>query len=317
VLAFLGFAYWSLAIQTVIYVGTGTLLRWYYSPWRPTLKFDFTPLRGMFSFSFKLFLTNIFIQVANNIFSVLLGKFYGEKRVGDYSQGHKWMTMGHSFISGMINSVAHPIMAQVTEDKERFRKIFRKMLRFGAFVSFPLMFGLAFVGREFMLITGGEKWLPSVPFLQLFCVWGAIRFIWLLYMDVLISYEKSNVYMWGIILTSVLQLIAIFAVFPYGIFSAIIVYIILFVAGILFWHYFVNQLIRLRLWDVIKDVFPYISMTLLSIAATWIVTKRLENIYLLFISKIIMVALLYIGTLWITNSTILRESANYLKRIIN
>jgi O-antigen/teichoic acid export membrane protein len=316
-LALNGFKYWGLAIQTVLYISTGTLLRWYYSPWRPTLKFDFKPLKGMFSFSIKLFLTNIITQIANNILSVLLGKFYGEKRVGDYSQGYKWMSQSHSFISGMVNSVAHPIMAQVTGDSERLRNVFRKMLRFGAFVSFPLMFGLAFVGREFMLIIGGEKWLPSVPFLQLFCIWGAIRFIWLLYMNVLMSYEKSDIYMWGVILTSVIQLIAIFIMFPYGIFSTIIVYISIFCAGILFWHYYVHKLIRLRLWDVIKDVFPYISMTLLSIITTWLITKRLENVYILFISKIIIVALLYIGTLWITNSIILRESVSYLIRKIN
>ncbi|MDR2026997.1 MAG: lipopolysaccharide biosynthesis protein [Prevotellaceae bacterium] len=315
-LAFLGFAYWGLAVQTVTYIATGTVLRWYYSPWRPTWEFDFKPLKGMFSFSFKLFLTNIFMQIANNIFSVLLGKFYGDKRVGDYSQGNKWMIMGHSFIAGMINSVAHPIMAQVTGDSERLRKVFHKMLRFGAFVSFPLMFGLAFVGREFILITGGEKWLPSVPFLQLFCIWGAIRFIWILYMDVLMSYEKSDIYMWGIILTSTLQLIAIFVMFPWGIFPAIIVYIILSVAGILFWHCFVHKLIKLRLRDVIKDVFPYVSIAILSITVTWAITKGLENIYILFISKITGVALLYTGTLWITNSTILRESVSYLKRKI-
>jgi O-antigen/teichoic acid export membrane protein len=313
-LALLGFKYWGLAVQTVIYIGVGTLLRWRYSPWRPTFEFNFKPLKKMFSFSIKLFVTNIFSQVANNIFSLLLGKFYGEKQVGDYSQGYKWMSMGHSFISGMINNIAHPIMAKVTGDIERLKNVFRKMLRFGAFISFPLMFGLAFIGREFILITGGEKWLPCVPFLQLFCIWGAIRFMWLLYAGVLISYEKSNIYMWGIILTSLLQLIAIAAMFPYGIFPMVIVYIILFITGILFWHYFVHKLINLRLWDVIKDVFPYISITLLSIAIAWMITKRLENVYILFMSKIIIVAFLYIGTRWVTNSTILKESVGYLRR---
>ena len=39
----------------------------------------------------------------------------------------------------MISAVAQPVLVQVISDKERLRNIFRKMIRFGAFVSFPTM----------------------------------------------------------------------------------------------------------------------------------------------------------------------------------
>ena len=157
ILALNGFAYWGLAAQTVVYVGSGTLLRWYFSPWRPTFNFDFTPIKEMFSFSSKLFLTNIFWQISSNIYSVVLGKFYNEKEVGLYSQGNKWMGMGNSVITGMINGVAQPVLIRMADDKERQKNVFRKMLRFGAFVSFPLMLGFAFISRELFFIVGGEK----------------------------------------------------------------------------------------------------------------------------------------------------------------
>ena len=67
----------------------------------------------MFSFSVKLFLTNVFTQINTNIFSVLLGRFYDARQVGFYSQGNKWQGMGNTFISGMINSVAQPVLVSV------------------------------------------------------------------------------------------------------------------------------------------------------------------------------------------------------------
>lgn len=163
----------------------GSLLKFIYAPWKPTFQIDLHPLKLMFGFSSKLILTNIFTQISNNIFSVVLGKFYNPQQLGFYSQGQKWMGMGQQLISGMINSVAQPILVQIGSDTERQKNVFRKMVRFGAFVSFPSMLGLAFTGKEFIWILLGEKWLSSVPFYSCF-VFGGCR----LFMDFV--YESVN-----------------------------------------------------------------------------------------------------------------------------
>ena len=56
--------------------------------------------------------------------------------------------MGQLFISGMINGVAQPVLTKVSDDLERQKRVFRKMLRFTAFVSFPAMLGLGIVSEE-------------------------------------------------------------------------------------------------------------------------------------------------------------------------
>lgn len=115
----------------------------------------------MFGFSSKMLITNIFMTINNNLFSVLLGKFYTKQAVGDFSQANKWNNMGHSLITGMINGVAQPVLASITEDTQRQVAVFRKMLRFTAFISFPAMFGLSIVSKEFIVITITDKWLVS------------------------------------------------------------------------------------------------------------------------------------------------------------
>ncbi|MFC2423239.1 MAG: oligosaccharide flippase family protein [Fusobacterium polymorphum] len=54
-----------------------------------------------------------------------------------------------------LNSVAHPILAETRGDRERERQInvFRKMVRFGALITFPSLFGLMLTGYEFIVIT--------------------------------------------------------------------------------------------------------------------------------------------------------------------
>ena len=169
-LAYNGFAYWGIATQSLVYTATVTACYWIFSRWRPTLRVDFRPLRGLFAYSSRLIVTNLFTHVNNNFFSVILGRFYTGADVGNYNQANKWNTMGHSLISGMVGGVAQPVLAQVGDDAGRQARVFRKMLRFTAFVSFPAMLGLSLVAPELITIAVTDKWAASADILRLLSV---------------------------------------------------------------------------------------------------------------------------------------------------
>ena len=46
-LALNGFAYYGLAVQTITYIGIGSLLKFIYAPWKPTFQIDLHPLKLM------------------------------------------------------------------------------------------------------------------------------------------------------------------------------------------------------------------------------------------------------------------------------
>lgn len=52
-------------------------------------------------------------------------------------------------------------------------QIFRKMLRFTAFLSCPALFGLALIAPEFITIAITDKWLTSARLMQLLSI-GAL-----------------------------------------------------------------------------------------------------------------------------------------------
>ena len=268
----------------------------------------------MFSFSVKLFLTNVFTQINNNIFSVLLGRFYSANQVGYYSQGNKWMTMGVSVICGMINSVAQPIFARSSTDKDYQVKIFRKMLRFTAFVSFPLMLGLAFISKEFVLLILGEKWSNSISILQLLCIWGAISPIQVLYSQIVISCGRSDFYLNNHVVIGLIQFFLAFYMTRYGILAMTAGYVGVYsIIWMLMWHVYLSKLVPIRLSSVLCDIMPYLVLTLSSISIVFFITKNMENLLLLLILKIILVAILYILFVWLTGSKIFKESIVFIK----
>ena len=311
-LAYHGYSYWGIATQSLTYVITVMTCYWFFSPWRPTFLINFKPLRGMISFSSKMLATNIFNHLNNNIFSIILGKFYSEKEVGFYNQANKWNYMGHSLVSGMINGVAQPVLAQVTDDKERQLRVFRKMMRFTAFVSFPAMFGLSLIAPELITIAITDKWIESAQILQLLCISGAFIPITALCSNLVISKGKSNIYMWNTITLGLLQLLVICTIYPYGIQTMIITYISINIAWLLVWHYFVWREIRYRFIHLLMDILPFIFIAGGIMIATYYLTLSFSNIYLLFACKILIAGMLYLLVMWLSGVKTFKESIAYL-----
>ena len=310
--AYLGFSYWGIATQSLVYIVTTTCCYWFFSPWRPTFHFNFSPLRSMFSFSSKLLITTIFTHIHNNVFSIILGKFYTIPDVGNYNQANKWNHMGHSFINGMVSSVAQPVLAQVSNDKERQLRVFHKMMRFTCFISFPAMLGLSFVAPELITITITDKWAESAKILQLLCISGAFIPLINLCSNLLISKGKSNIYMWNTISLVIFQLFVMLLCHSYGIHTMIVIYVAINISWLLIWFHFVQKEISYPLSSLIKDTIPFLLIAIGAIAISYFCMADCDNIYLKFVGKIGIVALLYLSAMWANGSQTLKEGLNYL-----
>lgn len=311
-LALNGMSYWGIATQSLTYIACLTICYWCISPWRPTFRIDFQPVRDMFGFSSKLLVTNIFTHINSNLFSVLLGKFYSEKAVGYFVQANKWNSMGGSFISEMLQGVAQPILVQVDDDIQRQRNVFRKMLRFTAFVSFPVMLGLSLIAKEFITIAIGDKWIPAATILQILCIGGAFFPITRLYVNLTISKGQSGVYMWNTIAACAVQLAAMLFSYRRGIETMTIVYVGINIGWLLVWHYFAWLKIKISLWSAVKDMSPYLIISAaIMLVAQW-VTSPIENLYVIVATKTGIAVVLYISIMWLTNSVIFNETVAFI-----
>lgn len=313
ILALNGFAFWGLAVQQLFQVLIAVLLRWYFSPWRPTFEFELAPLRGMFGFGVKIFIADTFSQIAQNLFYVVLGCHFGKTVTGYFAQGSRWAMLGSHVILVALNNVAHPVLVEAKDDEERQLCVFRKMLRFGAFFMFPSLLGLAFVSKEFIWITLGEKWMDSVFFMRLFCLWGINGYITSLYSSLLLSQNKSNIYMIITVVMFSAQLLCLLLFARYDIKLLLAICVGLYLLSSFLWHFFSSQLIDIRIWSVVRDLFPYAGATLIAIGTAWLISRGMSNYYLSFATKVFTVAIVYGILLRLTGSIFLKETLLFLK----
>lgn len=95
-------------------------------------------------------------------------------------------------------------------------------------------------------------------------------------------------------------------------------YIVVNLCWFFVWFFFIRRCIPVSLMRLLlHDILPYAALTLAAIAVVHFAVSPLENVYLRFVCKIILVAMLYAGTLYVLRSTLLRETLDYLKRMIH
>lgn len=312
VCALSGMRYWGIAVQTVLFSTSVAVSTWITVKWRPTRHISFRPLRGMVRFSAKQMAVSLFTHFNNNFFAVLLGKFYTWQKTGYYTQGNKWTMMGYSTISGMINSVGQPVFRETIDDRERLLRVFRKMLRFASFISFPAMFGLAIVAREIILISVTAKWLPAVEVIQILCMGAPFLPLATLYGNLFNSLGRPGIYMWNTILLGLSQMLMVMVTFRFGLNIMLVFYSAINIFWLFVWQYFARRHIGLTYRGMLADILPYILVSLAVMTATWFATLSVTSIIWSLAAKIGMAVILYCLILRLTGSTELREATAFL-----
>ena len=314
-MAFAGMAYWSLATQGLVYVGINTLLQWHFSSWRPSIHgITFAPVRRMFRFSCKILATTIMTHVNNNVLNILLGHYFTPRDTGNYNQAYQWNTKCYSLVQSMVAQVAQPVLVSLNGEEGRQKDVFRKMMRFTAFITFPLLFGFGLVAKEFIVTAIGEKWLASAQLIQILCLSGATMPLSTLFSNMIISKGRSGTFFWCTFTLGLVQIATMIMIWPMGIRTMVIAYTLLNTSWLLVWLFFVRRLIGYGYWMFFCDVMPFALAAAGVMGVAYVATMPLSNIIALLITRFIIAVVLYYVVMKLARVKILAECERFVKR---
>jgi O-antigen/teichoic acid export membrane protein len=222
--------------------------------------------------------------------------------------------MGSSTISNTLGQVAQTVLVSVEDERDREVRIFRKMLRFTAFLSFPALFGLALVSREFILCLLKDEWAGAIPLLQVLCLGGAFMPFYTLYQNLAISNRRSDLYMWCNIAQIVAQLAVVLALYRFGIMVIVCAYSAFTIVWLLAWQAIARQLIGIRFIHVMLDTMPFMLSSIAVMVATYYATAWIDSLPLLLVSRIILAALLYFAIMKAAKVKIMDECLQYFSK---
>ena len=316
VLAFNGYAYWSLAWQQVIYITVLNFGRYYYVKWRPSINIDFGPVKRMFGFAVNILFTNIINTLSGQILTFIFGRFFPIAQVGNFTQANKWNTQANTFVSGTLTQVVQTVLVSVNDDKERQKRVFRKMIRFTAFVAFPVMLGLALVAREFVEVVLGNKWLDCIPLLQVLCIAGAFIPFYTIYQHLAIGCNRGDLYLWcnvGQIVLQIGLILLCYYFFSQSIIVVVTFYSVFMILWLAAWQVVAKHLIDLKWREAFLDIVPFLLITIAVFGITFFATLFIHNNVFLLIAKVILGAALYIIIMKLAKVKIFDECWQFMR----
>ncbi|PIN68168.1 MAG: hypothetical protein COV98_00115 [Candidatus Altarchaeum sp. CG12_big_fil_rev_8_21_14_0_65_33_22] len=172
ILAFLGFSYWSLVYGSLLVAPLGVILYWYFSSWRPKISYNKKVAREMFGFGGLITFGNLLGFFMKNTDKFFIGKFLNASSLGIYDMGHNWGLIGANQIATVLNNVLFPTFSTIQNEKEKIKDASLKALKYTNLVTIPIAFGTIVIAPELVTFILGEKWIESIPVLQIFAVYG-------------------------------------------------------------------------------------------------------------------------------------------------
>lgn len=170
VMAFSGFGVWSLIYPKFIVILVGFFLYWRYLHWIPKMRYSHQTAKSLFSFGYKLMLSTIIDTFYNNMFPMVIGKYFSAANLGFFSKGQAFANLPSTTITTVLGGVAYPVLSKVQDDKIQLRQIYRRMLCLSAYVVFPLMVGIAVLAHPLIIALLTEKWQSCIIYLQILAI---------------------------------------------------------------------------------------------------------------------------------------------------
>ena len=217
VLAFLEFGVWSLVAQLVSYHFFRMIFFHFFVKWKPKLIFSFSVIRELWKFSLHILGTSVLNVIFNNLYVLMLSKFYPIQQVGYFTQANKLSeTFNFTFQSILVGST-YSLFTQIQNDVERFRRIFREIVKKTSIVTFPVFLILIAIAKPLIYVLLTDKWMPAVPYFQLLSLAALFLPLYMLTINALNARGESKITFRIELIKKALILISILLSFRFGV----------------------------------------------------------------------------------------------------
>ena len=164
-----GFGIRALVIQQLCDVFLMCVFMWFTVKWRPQLQFSFVRVKGLLSFGWKLQVSALLDTGYGKFRDLVFGTLFAPAALGYYSRGEMFPLAIIANINASIQSILLPTLSVAQDNRAHVKQMMRRAITTSSFVILPIMAGIAALAKPLVLVLLGEKWLPCVPFIQIFC----------------------------------------------------------------------------------------------------------------------------------------------------
>lgn len=165
-----GYGVWALVAQQMLNAFVSTAALFIVTRFKVLWVFSVKSFKELFGYGWKIFLTSLITVTYDQINPLIVGLKFSSVDLSFYTKGKSFPSLLNSTIGNTLSTVLFPVMSKLQDDLTAVLAITRRYIRVASYLIFPLMCGFFAVSESFVRLLLTEKWMPAVPYIQIFCI---------------------------------------------------------------------------------------------------------------------------------------------------
>jgi len=268
-MAYMGAGVWSLVGQRLSNTLIYSLCLWVLLKWWPKLLFSIESFRYMWGFGWKLMVSGILDNTWNQLYQVVVGKYYSPATLGQYTRSNEYASIFSSNLTAIIQRVTYPVLAEVQDEKERMVAAYRKIIKVTMFITAVSMIMLGAIADPLIYCLIGPQWHEAATYLPLICLSMSLYPLHAINLNMLQVQGRSDIYLYLEIIKKIIAIGPIIIGIVVNIYWMLIAGIIVGIISFFLNSYYSGKKLGYTSWMQLKDVSSSYAVSFLVAFSTY------------------------------------------------
>lgn len=288
VMAYASCGVWALVGQIICKQFFYTISLWVLNRWWPSWKVSVESFKYMWGFGWKLLLGGLLNNIWNQLYQVVIGRFYSPATLGQFTKANEYSSIFSSNLTVIVQRVSYPVLSEIQGERERMVYAYRKIIKITMFITVVCMISLGAVSEPLFYTLIGDKWHEAAKFLPIICFYMSFYPLHAINLNMLQVLGRSDLFLYLEIIKKIVGLIPILIGVFFGVYSMLItscittflsLYLNTWYTGVELGYTFLKQL---------RDIVPsYLTAFVIALTVYYIKYLPISSFYILMIQSMV------------------------------
>lgn len=169
-IALLGYGVWALILLQVFNSLFLTLIYWFKEQGLKVYKFSKASFKELYGFGLYTTLSSLLNTGFDNVYQLILGKYFSLGQTGFYYQAKKLTEIPVSIINKLNSGVVFSTLSTIQDDKEKLDVLYNNVIRIFTVLVGLICLSIFLFSKEVILIFYGEKWFEADFYMKILTI---------------------------------------------------------------------------------------------------------------------------------------------------
>ena len=268
---------WALVLSQVMASIFQVPISYWAHPYRPRLRIDRAALRHLIEYGRFVLGSAPLFYLSAHIDEMAIGRRFGSRSMGAYQLAYNTSALPAAYLGELVSGVLFPVFARLQATPGALRQVFLKTVRHILSICLPASVFLFVFATDYVHLIYGHRWNEAIPILQAFFLYGSIRPIGSVSLQIFRAIGQTRALMRIAVLNLLVVSLAVFVGLSHGPIWIALLISTLAVPVIVYAFELVASALDLRVSEILRACAPAVAASVVAMAVALVARRWLAD----------------------------------------